>query len=91
MEEELKKLLLDLIEQQNLRQDTIQKAREDIERSKVRQKDALKRFEQEFQGDINSGLYNMTDGQIKRNIEEGKNIINERYKSSQKRIRGQDT
>ena len=68
MEEDLKRLLKDIVEQRNINQDTIEKMKSDIERSKNRQKDAVERFEQEFLGDVVSGTYsNITDGNIKNN------------------------
>ena len=83
MEKNLKILLTDIIK----KQDTIKNMELILNENKKRQNDAVEKFEKEFKQDVESGIYpNMTDGQIARNINEGKESINRRYQVEQEEL-----
>ena len=86
MEENLKKLLKEMIEQENIRNSELQNAEIRLEATKIQEETRIERFEQGFLEDVNSGLYNMTDGQIKKELDEGKAKISQEYESQRDAI-----
>ena len=87
MEENLKNLLKEIIEQENLRNDKLQTANQRLETVRIQEETRIERFEQGFLQDVNSGVYNMTDGQIKKELDEGKSKISQEFDNERATIR----
>ena len=86
MEKELKELLKNIIENEVAKKQAIEEAKSNVENSKKREAMALERFEDKFNEDINAGLYNFTDGQIKRELDNGKAKISEEFQAEQQAL-----
>lgn len=87
MEENLKNLLKEIIEQENLRNDKLQAINQRLEAINIQEETRIERFEQGFLEDVNSGVYNMTDGQIKKALDEGKAKISQEFNNERATIK----